>query len=70
MVADVVWIGTSFFFVWLNNRVRPPDPVEPGVDGELWAVHGGGFYRVLRYEVAPATLPRQLHWFKWEAYTT
>ena len=70
VIAGVVWIGTSFYFVWLNNRLRPPAAPETGIDGELWSVHGGGFYRVLRYRVAPEKLPDTLHWFKWEAYTT
>lgn len=69
VVAGVVWIGTSFYFVWLNNHVRQSADQVPGSDAELWAVHGGGFYRVLKYERPPA-LPDTLHWFKWEAYTT
>lgn len=70
VVAGVVWIGTSFYFVWLNNHVRPPAEDRDGVDGEVWAIHGGGFYRVQRFHVAPPVLPSTLHWFKWEAYTT
>ena len=70
VVAGIAWIGTSFYFNWLNNRVRPPQQGEPGVAGELWSVHGGGFYRVVKYEVAPERLPTTLHWFKWEAYAT
>ena len=69
VVAGVVWIGTSFYFVWLNNHVKPSDSLVDGSDAELWAVHGGGFYRVLKYE-DPDTVPEKLHWFKWEAYTT
>lgn len=72
LITGVAWIGTSFYFNWLNSRIAPP-PVErsePGVAGELWSVHGGGFYRVVKYAVAPAYLPRTLHWFKWEAYAT
>ncbi len=70
IVAGAAWIGTSFYFNWLNNNVRPPEKAEEGVGGELWSVHGGHFYRVVKYAVAPETLPKTLHWFKWEAYTT
>jgi uncharacterized membrane protein len=70
VITGVSWIGTSFYFNWLNGRIRPPDAPEPGVTGELWSVHGGGFYRVVKYSVAPERLPHTLHWFKWEAYAT
>ncbi|MEZ4474152.1 MAG: urate hydroxylase PuuD [bacterium] len=71
ITAGAAWIGTSFYFNWLNNNLRPPEgDAEPEVGSELWAVHGGGFYRVLKYKVAPARLPGTLHWFKWEAYFT
>jgi uncharacterized membrane protein len=70
VIVGISWIGTSFYFNWLNNRVRPPAIPETGVAAELWSVHGGGFYRVVKYEVAPARLPDTLHWFKWEAYAT
>jgi uncharacterized membrane protein len=72
VITGIAWIGTSFYFNWLNSRLAPPPPErrEPGVAGELWSVHGGGFYRVVKYTVAPAALPRTLHWFKWEAYAT
>lgn len=72
VIAGIAWIGTSFYFNWLNSRLAPPPPerAEPGVAGELWSVHGGGFYRVVKYGVAPGELPRTLHWFKWEAYAT
>ncbi len=70
VITGIAWIGTSFYFNWLNSRLAPPERPEPGVDGELWSVHGGGFYRVVKYAVAPARLPRTLHWFKWEAYAT
>lgn len=70
LIAGISWIGTSFYFNWLNHSFR--DPVKPkvGVGGELWSVHGGGFYRVERFVVAPDELPEVLHWFKWEAYLT
>ena len=72
VITGVAWIGTSFYFNWLNSRIHPPPPerAEPGVAGELWSVHGGGFYRVVKYTVAPDRLPSTLHWFKWEAYAT
>jgi uncharacterized membrane protein len=70
VIVGVSWIGTSFYFNWLNARIAPPDTPEPGVSGELWSVHGGGFYRVVKYSAAPARLPPTLHWFKWEAYAT
>ena len=72
VITGIAWIGTSFYFNWLNSRLAPPPPDrrEPGVAGELWSVHGGGFYRVVKYTVAPRELPRTLHWFKWEAYAT
>jgi uncharacterized membrane protein len=72
MVAGIAWIGSSFYFIWLDNSLDPPSPEagRKGVSGELWAVHGGGFYNPQKYAVAPATLPEKLHWFKWEAYTT
>lgn len=70
VIVGIAWIGTSFYFNWLNNRVREPEAPEEGVAGELWSVHGGGFYRVIKYEVAPDRLPPKLHWFKWEAYST
>jgi uncharacterized membrane protein len=73
VVAGIAWIGASFYFVWLDNHLQPlagDEPADAGVAGELWAVHGGGFYRSRKYRVAPARLPPTLHWFYWEAYTT
>jgi len=74
LTAGIAWIGASFYFVWLDNSIRPPKPgsdlEKAGVAGELWAVHGGGFYNPQKYLVAPKQLPSELHWFKWEAYTT
>lgn len=74
LITGIAWIGASFYFVWLDNSIRPPAPgselANKGVAGELWAVHGGGFYNPQKYLVAPAELPRELHWFKWEAYST
>ncbi len=74
VITGIAWIGASFYFVWLDNSLRPPAPgsdlADKGVSGELWAVHGGGFYNPQKYMVAPAQLPKELHWFKWEAYST
>jgi len=73
MIAGIAWIGSSFYFVWLDNHLQPPQADadrDRGVGGELWSVHGGGFYHAQKYKVAPPALPETLHWFKWEAYTT
>jgi uncharacterized membrane protein len=73
VIAGIVWIGTSFYFVALDNHLRPPGDRrrrEEGVAGDTWEIHGGGFYRIEKYRVAPPTLPEPLHWFKWEAYWT
>lgn len=73
MITGIAWIGASFYFVWLDNHLHAPkDPkdAEKGIGGELWALHGGGFYHAQKFKVAPAALPETLHWFKWEAYTT
>ena len=73
VIAAMAWIGTSFYFVLLDQSLRPAkDPADrdAGVGGELWEVHGGGFYHVQKYVVAPPRLPDHLAWFKWEAYTT
>jgi uncharacterized membrane protein len=73
LITGIAWIGASFYFVWLDNHLLPPiDPEldRKGVGGELWAVHGGGFYNAQKYKIAPAILPAHLHWFKWEAYST
>jgi uncharacterized membrane protein len=70
VVAGAAWIGTSFYFNFLNHSLRPPPGGSARVSGELWAVHGGGFYHVEKFAVAPETLPETLHWFKWEAYAT
>jgi uncharacterized membrane protein len=73
LVTGIAWIGASFYFVWLDDHLEPPaDPADAakGVGGELWAVHGGGFYNPKKYLVSPGKLPATLHWFKWEAYWT
>ncbi len=68
LVAGIAWIGSSFYFVWLDNHLTKP--AEGDASGELWSVHGGGFYHNRKYQVAPSAMPEQLHWFKWEAYFT
>ena len=70
MIAGIAWIGTSFYFVALDFSLRKEANMPPGVGGEVWEVHGGGFYHVRKYLTAPETLPRDLIWFKWEAYLT
>jgi uncharacterized membrane protein len=72
VITGIAWIGSSFYFIWLDAQlnVPPRDPESPDVAGDLWAVHGGGFYHSQKYKVAPAELPEPLHWFKWEAYFT
>ncbi len=70
MIAGIAWIGTSFYFVALDFSLRKAARLPEGVSGEAWEVHGGGFYHVQKYMVAPQTLPDHLIWFKWEAYLT
>jgi uncharacterized membrane protein len=72
LVTGIAWIGASFYFIWLDNHLENPPQwkKEKGIKGDLWAIHGGGFYEVAKYELAPPALPETLHWFKWEAYST
>ncbi|MEM0912343.1 MAG: urate hydroxylase PuuD, partial [Pseudomonadota bacterium] len=72
VIAGIAWIGASFYFIWLDNSLRTPPnwKKEKGIKGDLWAVHGGGFYEVAKYSYGPEEMPSTLHWFKWEAYTT
>lgn len=72
VIAGVAWIGASFYFIWLDNHLREPPQwkKEKGIKGDLWAIHGGGFYEIAKYRYAPERMPEELHWFKWEAYTT
>jgi uncharacterized membrane protein len=73
LITGIAWIGASFYFVWLDNSLLPPKrsaDADEGIGGEVWAVHGGGFYHVRKFKIAPAELPSPLHWFKWEAYWT
>jgi uncharacterized membrane protein len=70
VIAGIAWIGSSFYFVHLDSSLQRRDGLPDGAGGEAWQVHGGGFYHMIKYLVAPARLPDQLTWFKWEAYTT
>ncbi|WP_374660857.1 urate hydroxylase PuuD [Inhella sp.] len=73
VITAIAWIGSSFYFVFLDSSLTPPQDEAlkaKGVNGELWAVHGGGFYHPQKYLVAPKTLPDKLHWFFWESYST
>jgi uncharacterized membrane protein len=73
VITGIAWIGASFYFVFLDLSLKPPTEQvlkDKGVDGELWAVHGGGFYNPQKYLVAPRSLPEHLHWFIWESYST
>ena len=73
VITAIAWVGSSFYFVFLdNNLIKPesPDLLENGVGGAMWAVHGGGFYNPQKYMVAPKKIHTHLHWFYWESYTT
>jgi uncharacterized membrane protein len=73
VITGIAWIGASFYFVGLDNSLTPPQDAQDkakGIGGELWAVHGGGFYHQQKYPVSPARLPEHLHWSMWEAYST
>jgi uncharacterized membrane protein len=73
VIVGIAWIGTSFYYIALDYHLLPPqadEAIDTGVAGEAWEIHGGGFYRVEKYRVAPPSLPSPLHWFKWEAYST
>ena len=73
VITAIAWVGSSFYFVFLDSSLVPPQARElqqQGVGGELWAVHGGGFYNPQKYTVAPKVLPDHLHWFYWESYST
>lgn len=70
VITAIAWIGSSFYFIHLDLSLRRRDGLSPGVTGEAWQVHGGGFYNMMKYTVAPPELPETLTWFKWEAYAT
>ena len=73
VITAIAWVGSSFYFVFLDSSLTPPvdeNLKRDGVSGELWAVHGGGFYHPVKFNVSPPKLPDHLHWFYWESYTT
>jgi uncharacterized membrane protein len=77
VITGIAWIGASFYFVWLDNHLEPPKKgadakqnSDADISGELWAVHGGGFYHAEKFRARPPVMPERLHWFKWEAYWT
>jgi uncharacterized membrane protein len=73
VIVAIAWIGSSFYFVFLDSSLTPPQDEQlkkDGVSGELWALHGGGFYHPVKFAVAPPKLPEHLHWFYWESYST
>ncbi|MGJ8527332.1 urate hydroxylase PuuD [Maritalea sp.] len=70
VITGIAWIGSSFYFIALDLGLRKHDQLPKGVQGEEWQVHGGGFYHIQKYMVAPSNMPEHLIWFKWEAYTT
>ena len=70
LIVGIAWIGSSFYFNWLESHLNREGSHPPQIAGDLWSVHGGGFYHSMKYKVAPDELPTILHWFKWEAYTT
>ncbi len=70
VIAGIAWIGSSFYFVHLDASIKQRDGLPKGAGGEAWQVHGGGFYHMIKYLVAPERMPSDLIWFKWEAYTT
>ncbi len=70
VVVGIMWIGASFYFIFLENNLNRTDNIRDELAGNLWAIHGGGFYYLEKYKLAPAELPKKLHWFKYEAYFT
>ncbi|HEY8565634.1 MAG TPA: urate hydroxylase PuuD [Beijerinckiaceae bacterium] len=70
VITAIAWIGSSFYFIHLDLSLKKREGLAQGVGGEAWQVHGGGFYRMQKYLVAPPELPKELTWFKWEAYAT
>ncbi|EAT12222.1 hypothetical protein HF888_05395 [Bermanella marisrubri] len=72
VVAGIAWIGASFYFIWLDLSLREPPQwkKDKGIKGDLWSIHGGGIYEIAKYQLEPEAMPKKLHWFKWEAYTT
>jgi len=70
VIAGVAWIGSSFYFIALDLSLKPGKELPKEANGQAWQVHGGGFYNMVKYLVAPSKMPEELTWFKWEAYST
>ena len=70
VIAGIAWIGSSFYFIALDLSLKPGKALPEQAHGQAWQVHGGGFYNMVKYLVAPSRMPDELTWFKWEAYTT
>src|SRR4051812_2871341 len=70
VVLGIAWIGASFYFIFLENSLNRTNNLRDELAGNLWAIHGGGFYYIEKYKSAPGVLPEKLHWFKYEAYFT
>ncbi len=70
IITAIAWIGSSFYFMWLDNSLSDYGTLEPRANGESWSVHGGGFYHNQKFLVSPEKMPSKLHWFKWESYIT
>jgi len=70
VITAIAWIGSSFYFIALDLGLQKNNKLPPGVQGEEWQVHGGGFYHIRKYSVAPNEVPEHLTWFKWESYST
>ncbi len=72
VIAGIAWIGSSFYFIWLDNSLKEPPEwkKKKGIKGDLWSIHGGGIYEIAKYKLEPEQMPATLHWFKWEAYST
>jgi uncharacterized membrane protein len=70
LVAGISWIGSSFYFMWLDSSLESPEKPDDRVEGSLWMVHSGGFYEVQKRKIRPGEMPKTLHWFKWEAMFT
>ncbi len=70
IISAIGWIGSSFYFMWLDSSLKKRAGLPDGARGDSWSVHGGGFYHVVKYQVAPDQMPESLKWFKWESYAT
>lgn len=70
LIAGIMWVGSSMFFIWLESNLRPDPDAPAGAEGRLKMVHGGGYWLVEKRHFEPGKVPPDLHWFKWEAYTT